>query len=227
MGRELEAYNGFASEVTAWRLWHDALPKRSIFHSTNEDREIFPAIHMLGMVRNLGKSGINGRFQELKSLVNGLGEDELSVPISHYSNIAERISDTRPGLFVKEMFETIRTNSGGSDSINLINVMTNGYRTDMDLTHRPGCVLPPSGRFQFFKPYAQNGNFFTFGFDIFPDKIPANPTIKIHRCIPTGFKSFDDRFEKMTLSEKAIVIAVLFTATDMAVTEKLKEFQKS
>jgi len=139
------------------------------------------------------------------------------VSLDYYSDVAEHISDSGARMFIKDLVNSFKHSYNRSDNIKIAQVDVFGSDTSNNFL---GHLVLCNG-------YGQFSNHFSLDFNVYNDENMKPPKIEINKNVSTRTSLLEEKFGHLLLVEKAIVAGALFSATDIAITEKLKEFQKS
>jgi len=216
-----------------WRAEEDVLVegqrvKLRHLHETRKAAEINISIDILKKVHNLGMSSLNKNFEKLENLVAGLPRDDESskpkegvkVSLSYYYAATEKIHDTEASLFMKYMVGTLISPFNNSDKIIIGHVGTVGLESDKNFL----------GHLMLCDGYGKYSNYLSADFNVYNNVYnnenigPLN--ISVNKNEASGAKSLEEMFGHLLLSEKAMVVAALFVATDNAITDGLKAYPK-
>ena len=185
-------------------------------------QEVMYSAQELGNVRSFTLRNLDKNAKKLFNLANGIvdgvkKEPKLTIPLEiemdSYLEAASRLGDTRPGEFIKNIFKRMMV--GTSRRSNVVHLRSLWLR---DLTD----TIRFTGGIWLSDEDNRSGGSFDIDFDA-PHKSLGPININFHNNIySTDFLS--KQFDDLILSEKTIVVATLFYATDQAITEALKKF---
>jgi hypothetical protein len=228
MGTELSIDQILIDNSTKWRTQEETLlqqhqSKLSSLRESRKSKETTLSTLVLKRVHELAKLSLNSDVKQLVNLTNEGTESEQPsdkpktssvVKMDAYLEVANKLSGTKPGLFIGNLFESVASlPSGRSNIIHLHSVWTKGSYDNSFI----GCLCVGNEE-------SRDSESFKLDFGILCNGyIWAN----IGFCSTAdSTKPLEKQFSDLMLAEKAIVISALFVATNNAVSEALQGYSK-